>query len=340
MITIKDIAKAANVSIATVSMVLNKKDGISTKTREKVLKIAEQLNYVPSASAQALKTKRSHTLGIIIGQLSNSYSTDIIAAAEEVARQYGYDIFICNAELSVENTIQCLRAFSRRDVDGILVSVSVNPEQAYIDELHRLMDRGTQIVSLTRNLEGCGIPIVAFKDDDQVCQSITRLIALGHKQIAMLTAPKESWMNQHRPSMFKRVVQEYGVYNEDYIIHSEIDMYKAKENAIDLLTRHPEITAIYGINDMMALGILQAADQLGIKVPSELSIIGSDGIPYVNFTTPNLTTIMTPRYEIGKRGTKKIIDMIEGRDKDYEEFIVVPCTCLEGGSVSHPKPEK
>lgn len=340
MITIKDIAREAKVSTATVSMVLNNKDGISTKTREKVFKIAEKFNYVPSASAQALKTKKSHTLGIIIGQLSNSYSTDIIAAAEEVARQYGYDIFICNAELSVENTIQCLRALSRREVDGILVSVSMNPEQHYVDELHRLIDSGTQIVSLTRSLEGCGVPIVAFKDDDQVCQSITRLIALGHKNIAMLTAPKESWMHQHRPSVFKRVTQEYGVYNEDYIIHSEIDMYKAKQNTIDLLTRHPEITAIYGINDMMALGILQAADELGIDVPSELSIIGSDGIPYINFTRPNLTSIMTPRYEIGKRGTKKIIDMIEGRDTDYEEFIVVPCTCLEGGSVSHPKPEK
>ncbi|MCR1899562.1 LacI family transcriptional regulator [Irregularibacter muris] len=336
MPTIKDIAQAAGVSIATVSMALNGKKGISPKTRDRILDIAQSINYVPSAAARALKTKHSYTLGMIIGQLSNSYSIDIITAAEKVARERGYNIFILNAELSIEKTIECLRILDHQEVDGILVSVFLYSEQSYIEEIHRLMNKGIHVVSLTRNLEGYGIPVVSYKEDQQVYQSLIELIELGHRDIGLVAGPKGSLMNIYRFSTFNKALREYNLYNKDYITYSQLDMYSAKEKTIELLTKFPEITAIYAINDMIALGVLQAAYHLGLKVPQDLSILGTDGIPYVNFTIPNITTIKTPRYEIGKWGTEMLINRIESTDTDENEIILFPCIPSKGESVAYP----
>lgn len=334
MVTIKDIARDTGFSIATVSMALNDKKGISLKTRNKVLKVAEAMQYVPSTAAQVLKTKKSHTLGLIIGQINNPFCIDIMDAVEKIARQHGYNIFICNAAMSCDKAIECLRALKARDVDGAVISLSIYPTPAYIQEVHNMVKSGMKIVSLSQTLEGCGVPMVAFSVTEQLTQMITRLIALGHKHIGMLAAPQGAWMN-NRLDVFRNVTQEYGLWHEDYIVYSDFDMYTAKKDALVLLQKHPELTAIVGVNDMVALGVLQAADQLGIQVPGELSIVGTDGIPYVNFTSPNIATVVVPCYSIGRLGTKKLIDLIEGRVED-DEFLFLPCTCSEGGSVARP----
>lgn len=316
-------------------MALNGKRGISEETRDRVLQIARSIDYVPSATARALKTKRSYTLGMIIGQLSNSYSIDIITAAEKVARKRGYSVFILNAELSVEKAIECLKTLDTHEVDGILVSMFLYSEQSYVEELYRMMNKGIHIVSLTRNLEGYDIPVVTYKEDDLVAEAIGQLVELGHREIGLVAAPKGSLMNAYRYNIFSRVLRKHDLYKDENVIYSELDMYDAKEKAIELLTRNPGITAIYAINDMIALGVLQAAHHLGLRVPEDLSILGSDGIPYVNFTIPNITTIKTPRYEIGQYGAQKLIDRIEGMDQG-EEVVLFPCSISQGGSIAQP----
>lgn len=336
MVTIKDIAKDTGFSIATVSMVLNNKKGISPKTRTKVLKVAQDLQYLPSAAAQALKTKKSHTLGLVIGQINNPFCSDIMAGAEEVARQCGYNIFMCNAAMDCDKAIECLRVLKARDVDGAVVSLSNHPTPAYIAEVHRIVKSGMKIVSLSQTLEGQGVPMVAFSVTEQLTQLLTRLIALGHRHIGMLAAEEGAWMN-NRLDTFCAVMQEYNVWQERYVAYAGFDMYTAKEKAITLLKSYPQITAIVGVNDMVALGVLQAAEQLGLRVPQDLSIIGMDGIPYVNFTSPNIATVVVPCYEIGRIGTRKLVDIVEGRDDGESDAVFLPCTCSEGGSIACPR---
>lgn len=336
MSTIRDIARIAGVSTATVSMVLNDKQGISQETRERVLDVAESVNYVPSAAARSLKTKRSYTLGMIIGQLSNSYSTEIITAAEKVARERGYTIFILNAELSIEKAIGSLRTLDFHNVDGILVSMFTYPERAYVEELHRLMNKGTQIVSLTRSLQGYSIPVVSYNEDEEVEEALLELIRLGHKEIGLVGAPKGTLMNAYRYNTYNRILRNHGLFREENIIYSQLDMYQAEYDTMRLLKRNPNITAIYAINDMLAIGALQAASKLGLQVPKDLSILGSDGIPYVSFTNPNITTIKTPRYEIGEIGAKKLIDLVEDIDES-ESVILFPCSIAKGASVAAPR---
>jgi DNA-binding LacI/PurR family transcriptional regulator len=336
MVTIKDIANAAHVSTATVSMALNGKDCISKRTKNKILTIAKQMNYIPSVSAKALKTKRSRTLGLVVGHLANAYFIDIISAAEEIARQNGYNLFICDAGLSAENALECFQALKSRDVDGILFSLSLDVDELFVDALKSIVDSGTYIISLTRCVEDPKIPIVTFNDNEQVCQLITRLVALGHRYVGAIGAPRGSWINKYRLKEFSRVTSEYDIHRDDYITYAELTLDDGKRHALELLVNHPEITAIYAINDIVALGALQAAEELGRMVPEQLSLVGSDGIPVVSFTSPKITTVITPRKEIGRIATKKLIDLIEDRGAESENYITIPCICQEGGSIAKP----
>ena len=337
MTTIKDIAKAANVSVATVSMALNDKAGVSEQTKEKIAKLAKEMNYVPSVAAQALKAKKSHNIGIIVGQLTNAYAIDIISAAEEVANQYDYNVFVSSTDLDVEKTIKVIKKLHGHFVDGILLSVAIEPNEELIRELHQLIDSGVNVIALTKGFEGYDIPIVSFREHEQIAHCLTRLVGLGHQHIGLIEGDKGSWINTERSQIFKEVTEAYGMYNPEYIASSKIDMIEAKKQTLELLQRCPEITAIYAINDMLAIGVLQAALELNIKVPEELSIIGSDGISYVSVTTPNISTIVVPRYEMGKIAATKLINMIEEKEYDTRNSIIIPCTFSEGGTIASSK---
>jgi Transcriptional regulators len=181
VITIKDIANKAGVSSATVSMALNGKGNISEKTKRKLLRIAKEMNYIPSSSAKALKTNRSMTIGLVVGSLRNTYFTDIIASVEDVARHNGYDVFICDAERNLEKAGECLTALQSRGVDGIIFSLSLSITDEFSMKLRKMVDSGIKLVSLTRCVEDIGIPIVSFIDEECLRTMIERLFSNGHE---------------------------------------------------------------------------------------------------------------------------------------------------------------
>lgn len=336
MVTIRDIANEANVSIATVSMALNDKDCITMKTKKKVLAAAQKLNYIPSASAQALKTRRSRTLGLVVGNLSNTYFSDIVSAAEETARSMDYSLFICDAGMDDANALRCFRDLQIHNVDGIMFSLSLNVDETFVRSIEEIVKSGTRMVSLTRCVEQTQIPIVTFTDEEQVYSVIANLVSLGHKRIGAVGAPEGSWMNDYRLNIFRRVMREYDILDEACIVYSPLSIEEGKAKVFGLLKEHPDITAVYGINDMVALGALEAAEELGLKVPGDLSVVGSDGIPFVRFTKPRITTVVTPRRDIGRIAAKTLIQMIEGKEENCTRVTLIPCEVGQGGSVAPP----
>lgn len=216
MSTIKDIARETGFSIATVSMVLNDKPGISEETRKKVLKAAKKLKYVASVSAKTLKTRKSRAIGLVIGQLDNPFFTQVTAAAERVARSQGYNIFIANAEMDCGKAVDILKALKARSVDGTLISLSVNPTPEYVQNLHALIEGGMPIISVSFALKGHGIPLVTFDVQEQLTALVERLIGLGHRHIAMLAATRGSWLNQ-RLDYFRAATSRHGLFREEYI---------------------------------------------------------------------------------------------------------------------------
>ena len=331
--TIRDIAEMAGVSIATVSMVLNNKPGVSEKTARRIWEVVEALDFVPSASAQALKTNHSRSLGMIVGQLSNAYHIDMITAAEEEAYKYGYQLFLCNANLSWQRTLKHIRTLRSRIVDGILLSVSMTPDEQCMKDILSIWKSGLPMVSLSSNTQEYPLPIVSFRLEAQIAEAIHLLHELGHRQIGMVAAPEGSWGN-YRLDCFREVAAGLGIYNEGLVVYAENDLYSAKESVRKLLVAHPAVTAIYAVNDMMALSVLQVADELGISVPEELSIVGTDGIPYVDFTRPNIATIRAPLKELAKTATQQLISMVEDKSFSENERLLIPCTFTKGGSIA------
>lgn len=336
MVTIRDIANEANVSIATVSMALNGKDCISVKTKKRVLEIARRLNYIPSVSAQILKTRRSRTLGLVVGNLSNTYFLDIVSAAEEMARSLSYQLFICDAGMSMENAMDCFRTLQAHNVDGILFSLSIHVEERFVEFVKDIVSHGTRMISLTRCMEAAEVPIVTFTDEEQVYETLSELVRMGHRRVGAIGGPEGSWMNQSRLGIFRRVMKENGILDENRIAHAALSIEEGKQAGLTLLKKHPDLTAVYGINDMVALGILLAAEELHISVPQQLSIVGCDGIPYVMFSSPKITTVATPRREIGRIAVKRLIDMIEGHETESPRITLIPSEIVRGESVCAP----
>ena len=331
--TIRDIAKKAGVSIATVSMVLNNKPGVSEKTARRIWDVVEELNFVPSASAQALKTNYSRSLAMIVGQLNNAYHIDMITAAEEEAYKFGYQLFLCNANLSWQRTVEHIRTLRSRIVDGILLSVSMMPDERYMKDILSIWNSGLPMISLSSNTQDYPLPIVSFQLEAQIAQAIHLLHELGHRQIGMVAAPEGSWGN-YRLDCFRQVATNLGIYSDALVVYADNDLYSAKESVRKLLVAHPSITAIYAVNDMMALSVLQVADELGLSVPGELSILGTDGIPYVDFTSPNIATIRAPLKEIAKTATRQLISMVENGTSGEGKRELIPCTFTQGGSIA------
>lgn len=334
MVTIKDVAKEAGVSIATVSMVVNNKGLISPRTTKKVERAIDKLNYVSNVSAKTLVTKRSNTIGLVVGSLRNSYFTELIAAVEDVARRNGYSVFICDAERSVDTALKSFRALQSRGVDGILFSLSINLNDDFINEVEQLTKDGITIISLTRCLKEINLSVVSFMDQEEIYEMVQEIVKLGHKKIGAIGAPCGSWLNESRLEIFKRVLREWNYLDEDLIECSGLSIEDGKQAALKLLNNHPEITAIYAINDVVAIGALQAARSLNIKVPEQLSIVGSDGIPVGELVTPVLTTVVTPRHEIGKIATELLIKKIEGQAVGENLLNLVPCTIRKGESLA------
>jgi len=176
--------------------------------------------------------------------------------------------------------------------------------------------------------------------DEQERKMLEKMFALGHRRIAAIGGPKGSWMNDYRLKTYERCMRENGVLDEQLVRYSPLQIEDGKRLALELLAEHPEVTAIYCINDVIAVGALQAAKQLELRVPDDLSILGSDGIPLIEVTSPPLSSISTPREEMGRRAVTMMLDMVEGKTMETDAVTLIPCTCIEGGSIAPPRKGK
>jgi DNA-binding LacI/PurR family transcriptional regulator len=336
VVTLKDVAKKAGVSTASVSMVINKKGLISPKTTKKIEKAIEDLNYTSNFLAQSLVTKRSYTIGLVVGSLKNSYFTEIISTVENVAKKKGYSVFICDAQGSSENALKDFVALQSRGVDGILFSLSFSINDSFIKGIKKIQNNGIPLISLTECVTNCDIPIVTFTDKEETYLLIQKMIKLGHKKVGAVGGPRGSWLNNSRLDCFNRVLREWNLFNEEYIYYSDLSIQSGYIVGLELLKKFPELTAIYAINDVVAIGVIQAAKELGINVPEELSVVGGDGIPVSNLITPKLTTVIIPKTQLSQIATENLIGLIDKCKKDETDkatTMLIPCSIREGESL-------
>ncbi|GIP31968.1 LacI family DNA-binding transcriptional regulator [Paenibacillus sp. J2TS4] len=311
-LTIKDIAKIADVSIATVSRVINNKaEGISEETRQRVLQIVKEHNYTPNRIARSMITKNTRTIGLIIPDIRNPFFTELVRGVEDVANRFQYTVFLCNGDKEVHKTIEYLNLMKENSADGVLLTVSDQimgkPFQQAVEQLDMpvvLIDRGHQ------SLKFSGVYIDNVKAG---YKAVNYLISLSHTEIGCIAGPKEIKNSHDRLQGYLEALKTAGIpVNPEYIVHSNFEMEEGYQAAKQLLTRH-QVTAIFALNDLIAFGVYQAAEELGLRIPDDLSVVGFDDLEYNRLLSPKLTTIRQPIYEIGETAAEILLKQIQGR---------------------------
>ncbi|RYM05767.1 LacI family transcriptional regulator [Sporolactobacillus sp. THM7-7] len=328
--TIKDVARAANVSIATVSRILNNQPGYSSKTKERVLKAIEALDYQPNAIARGLISKRTKTIGVLVPDVSSMFSSSLLKGVEDAAYSKGYSVIMCHTAFSGIRTMDYLRLLNEKRADGILFTSEVLKE-AYYNEIQRM---GVPVVLLATQSMSYSIPYVKV-DDRMAAYSATRyLIRKGHRKIGMISGNKEDIIaGKPRIYGFIQALEDHGLpFHKNQIVYGPGFYFEDGKKALpELLKQMNGLTAVVSASDFMAVGAMSAAYELGLRVPDDLSIIGYDNLDIAKMSVPALTTVAQPLLKIGCVGAQMLIEMVEGR-KEIEGRIL-PHRIIERGTV-------
>jgi LacI family transcriptional regulator len=302
-VTMADVAKQAGVSLMTVSRIVNNKGDISEATTLRVQGVIERLGYRPSGIARSLATSRTRTLGLVVPDNANPFFSEVARGAEHLAYQEGYNIFLCNTEEQKQREMDVLRSLEEKQVDGIILVSSRLDE----DDLRAVVMRSPTTVLVNRHLKMDGVGEVLID------------------AIGVLAGPPASYSGQRRAEGYLATMQSAGLTPQPgWVANCPPRIEGGMDVACQMLKAHPELTALFCYNDLVAIGALKACTQMGLPVPTDIAIVGYDDILLAGLVTPALTTCYVPRYEIGQQAVSLLLEHIGGCEGGCEEIMVQP----------------
>ncbi|ENM5881185.1 substrate-binding domain-containing protein [Vibrio metoecus] len=312
MATMKDIARLAGVSTSTVSHVINKSRFVSDEIVERVNNAAQQLNYAPSALARSLKMNRTKTIGMLVTTSTNPFFGEVVKGVERSCYHQGYNLILCNTEGDNQRMKASINTLLQKRVDGLLLMCSTL-EGERLDVFDRYPDIPIVV------MDWGPILFASDKIQDNSLQggymAAKHLIECGHKEIGCITGPLIRHQAQMRYEGYKRALAEAGIaINPDWIVESDFECEGGYQAFEKLYQRGKLPSALFVSNDMMAMGVIQAASQRGLRVPDDLSLIGYDDVHIAKFMTPALTTIHQPKYRLGKAAVDTLLYRLENPD--------------------------
>ncbi|CAM3796492.1 MULTISPECIES: LacI family DNA-binding transcriptional regulator [Paenibacillus] len=313
MATMKDVAKAAGVSLSTASYAINGSSKISEATRAKVIEAAKQLNYQKNGLATDLKRSSTKTIALILSDMSGPYYSELIRGVQEVALENGYDLIACSSFGGNEST--AIKFLREKRVDGVIISEHNLHDEAILQSARK----GFPIVVLDRYLKGDYIYNVLVDNEKGGYMATELLIKNGCKQIAYISSSSNSYDHKLR---YKGYLQALSDYNLECTSNLNINGRFTIDGgymATKLLIGQRQLPdAIFYANDEMAAGGIKAFQEAGIRVPDDISIVGFDDIFLAEHMNPPLTTIRQPKYEIGSLAAHLIVQLLEGLELEHE----------------------
>lgn len=309
MATMKQVAERAGVSTSTVSHVINNTRVVSADVRARVLAIIAETRYIPSAVARSLKNDRTQTIGMMVPNNSNPYFAELIQGIEDAAFKVGYNVILCNAYDDSKKQAAYLRVLTEKRIDGLILVAS-----GADDELATLLgDQSVPIVLVDREVAGVQADFIEADHEKGGYLATQYLLSLGHRDIACVSGPADLPPSRDRVAGYMRALKEAGLKRRlDYLVRSDFTSEGGFRAFEQLLGLKKPPTAIFASNDLMAIGGICAASQAGVLVPHDLSVIGYDDIALASYSTPPLTTMAQPKYEMGQLITKVLIERIMG----------------------------
>ncbi|GBF76751.1 LacI family transcriptional regulator [Paenibacillus sp. 598K] len=327
--TIYDIAKLAGVSTATVSKVFNRTGNISEATRSKVLRISRELKYQPSMVASALAGKNTYSLGLLIPDLVNPFFAELARHVEDRAHALGYNLIICNTDNDINKEIQYIQLLRQKSVDGIIVATGVRDD----DALKELIHQQVPVVLVAREMSMLAVSTVLTDDFVGGYNAASHLLELGHRRIGLVAESMTVSSSKERVRGCRYALEEAGVpYDDKLLAVSDFSVAGGKEAAAGLLREEP--TAIFACNDLLAIGVMQAAKEAGLAIPSELSVIGFDNTILATITDPPMTTIAQPIRAIGHQVVDLITREINGEQVVKQRVVLLPELIRRGSTAA------
>jgi LacI family transcriptional regulator len=307
MATIKEVAALAGVSVGTVSNVINGYEHVKGAKRNQVLAAIDALGYKPNSIARTLKTKMSKTVGLIVPDISNPFYAEIARGTEDALRQFGYNLFLCSKDRNSDREADYADALMDKNVDGIIIiKPTINEKKI------RSIGKTSKVILIDTYLPVNGNYAIINIDDEQSAYKMTEyLYRMGHRTIIYFSGNTDARSDKLRFRGYKGFMKKVNLYKSDHIIKCGI--YRTSESylrAFELFKNRRIPDAIFAANDILALGVIQAAFDSGLTIPGDISVVGCDDIEISSYFRPTLTTICRPKYNLGSAAASILIDSL------------------------------
>ena len=333
-VSIKDIAAQTGVSFQTVSKVLKGQGTVAPETRKWILEVAEQMGYVPNALARSLVNQQTATIGIVASDFSDYVLAQFVVGAEREARRQEKSVIVGVIDEEGLEAERLIRILLEQRVNGIVLAAPQMEQNPRVGE----MLRGQMPVVSMYHVPGGGIPTVGSDHAHTGFLATQHLLDLGHRRIGTIIGPQDRQATQTRLRGFRRAMLAAGIEAGPELIEESDWQVEGGYTATQrLLARVPDMTAIFSQNDMMAVGVLSALRERGMRVPQDFSLVGCDDITLAAYTVPALTTIHLPFYETGEVAVRLLLDIIAKRVADPKR-VLLPVHLVERGSTESRTP--
>ncbi len=311
MATIKDIAKATGYSTSTVSRALSGNIPVNKETKEKILEAVKQLNYKPNSVAKALKEGKTKTIGLVIPNICNPVFPALCRGVEDTARKHGYNVILCNTDENIEIEKEIVSMMKKRWIDGIIFATSTTER----DHIIQLKQEGLPMMLVIRHF-GDKIDAVVTNNYEASYEMVSYLIERGHKKIAIINGDTSIGLYRERYEGYRQAMLDSNlpIFNELSFSCSFEDQecyIKTKE----VLKGDVLPDAIFATTDLRAIEAIKSIQDLGLKVPEDISVAGFDDIEISSFMNPTITTVSQPLYEIGATAVERLIKIIDSPDE-------------------------
>jgi len=329
-VTIQDVAREAGVSAMTVSRVLNEQPGVSDRRRAHVRAAILKLGYRRNSLARSLKASRSHTLGLVVPDITNPYFPEIVRGAEDVALEAGYGVFLSNAVEDQQREATSLRLMDERRVDGVIVVSPRLPER----QLHALLRSHRAAVVVNRSAPPEVAGAVRLDHVSGVMQAIDHLVSLGRRRFGVLAGPDSSFAARERLEGIRIGLEARGMpLAPDRLVKTAPYIDDGADATARLFEMAGPLDALLCYNDLVAAGALQACASAGLRVPQDVAVVGFDDIAFARMFTPPLTTLHVPKYDLGVNAMRILLDRIAGRNV-HAEVVLRPTLVVRGSTVA------
>lgn len=308
-VTIREVAKEAGVSVATVSRYLNSKSYVSESTEKRIKEVMEELNFKPNEIARGLAKKKTNTIALIIPDIMNPFFPELVVAIEKIAKEKGYSLILINSNEESLQADSFWSSLKSRYIDGLILASF----QFHEEVLKEMENSGIPFVRIDRAADNDSENSIGMDNFKGAKLAVSHLAEIGCHKIAHISGPASFPPAMNRLRGYLRSLKALNPEQQPIVYEGDFTLDSGRLLTEQMIKEHEDIDGIFLANDMMAIGSLKALTLLGKKVPEDVALIGFDGIKLTQMVEPEISTIEQPIYDIGVLATNRLIDLVEGR---------------------------